>query len=122
VRERPDAVSISFAFAAFTELGATFHSFAAASMSRSRAAEATRRSCGVMVASSGCRSAGVEGREGGIAHDHAHAFEWHAQLVSDGLRERGANVLADSTLPQNAVTEPSSPMCSQALMSEGKSC
>jgi len=52
------------------------------------------------------------------------------RTLSNGTRSSSATVCASevrmfwpiSTLPQNAVTVPSSPMCSQALMSEGKSC
>src|SRR5262249_5236697 len=38
--------------------------------------------------------AGIKQREAGIRHHQAYAFEKHAQFVSNGLRNRSANVLA----------------------------
>ena len=75
---------------------ATFHCFAATATRRSRAALATRRSCGVIVGvvrlPNVPASNGVSCR---VGHDHADGLEGNAQLVGDGLRELGANVLAD---------------------------
>src|SRR6267378_267392 len=47
--ERPEAGSLTFASTATNPVGATFHSLAATPTSRSRAAAATRRNCGVIV-------------------------------------------------------------------------
>src|SRR6266851_4056910 len=120
--DRPEAGSLIFASAAISPSGATFHSFAATPISKSRAAAATRRNCGVIVGV--VRLPKVPGSNGVSAVSAVTI-----RTLSKGTRNSSAIVCARdvrifwpiSTFPVNPVTVPPSPTCSQEVISLGGS-